>query len=1227
MQKPLQRLYLSIGQFDNVTGTECAPASVCVEKHRTAFVSNKKYPDILHSVFCRERKSLLKRKNYKRAVESPFLFYCFDQVHGLWQGQIEAIYCLWQSNKQSPCVSMYLEEIILDGFKSYATRTVVSGWDSEFNAITGQNGSGKSNILDAICFVLGIDSPKRMRVDSMQDLIYKRGQAGITKASVTLIFNNTDKKNTPIGFKQNAQITVARQIFLGGKNKYLINGHLVLAKNIDSLFQSVNLNANNPTFLIMQGQITKILNMKPEETRAMIEESAGTRVFEQKKTRAEQVIDKKQEKVDEIARTMNTVIEPKLGRLGGERDKFFAYQKISAEYEQTKRAFEARKYFDFVQERADVTTRLEETTEETEQKQRSLEEAEIERKALAEEIKKDAEIRKSLRALEKKGEEARSELERKTIRQTTLTKGVAKDVKEAEQLTEDVVLLEKEASSYRNEIEEGKANIQKLVKKERDLYEEKEQIEALFGAMKGGASSIEKRLKEQEAALDKEIKEIGSTLDVLGREMAKKELEVSELREEHQKTEDRIRMLKEEIKAKPSFDDGEAVEEHETSLLLSKEALQARLNGMAQKRNKLEIKTQRASFGAGTKGVYGTIAGLVSLDETVKGREQALEVIAGAKLLNVVVDTEETAKRLLASGTLQTRVTFLPLNKIVPRVVPATKKTAATTFGGVEASDIISYPKEVESAVRFVFGGSFVCADKESAKKVAFDRASGQRAVTLEGDVYEPSGTLTGGSRANAMPLLMLLQEKKNICCEMQRLEGDVAKLNFQLQKILEQKRKHEQLSRGAGLLRQELDGLSAKKTAVTCEESERQYERLKRELIAMQERLQEKKVRKEALATEIKGGKGKPLGDAKRLETRLNVLASLENDNKREMADEKKRTDKNSIFLRECMKKEARNRKKLEMQKSDIDQAEAELRSLGNEIKQLKEEHRRLGLELAKTKEETAEGTQKEEREKTLSRKIGVLLQRFDELERDRKTLGERAAQLREKESRIKAVEEDGRGLLKEVKTKDLGRRLKQLEEVRKSQMKEINTKVMEMISGMEEKKQKLGEMLKTVKTDKAKIKTTLERLDVHKEEAFQRAWSAISDEFGKMFSILLPGCTSCLKTVDEGLEINVCLNGAWKESLGELSGGQRSLTALALILAMLKYNPSPLYILDEIDSALDLQHTHNIGKLFKTRFGNAQFIVVSLKEGMFENANTLFQTALRDGTSSIDIKRKTGQ
>jgi structural maintenance of chromosome 2 len=166
---------------------------------------------------------------------------------------------------------------------------------------------------------------------------------------------------------------------------------------------------------------------------------------------------------------------------------------------------------------------------------------------------------------------------------------------------------------------------------------------------------------------------------------------------------------------------------------------------------------------------------------------------------------------------------------------------------------------------------------------------------------------------------------------------------------------------------------------------------------------------------------------------------------------------------------------------------------------------------------------------------------------------------------------------------------------------------------------------MMATVLKDKEKIEATIEELDRYKRDALQKTWEKVNSDFGGIFAELLPGNFAKLQPPEgqdlmQGLEVKVQLGTVWKQSLTELSGGQRSLIALSLIMSLLQFKPAPMYILDEIDAALDLSHTQHIGQLFRTRFRGSQFIVVSLKEGLFTNANVLFRTRFRDGTSVVE-------
>jgi len=205
------------------------------------------------------------------------------------------------------------------------------------------------------------------------------------------------------------------------------------------------------------------------------------------------------------------------------------------------------------------------------------------------------------------------------------------------------------------------------------------------------------------------------------------------------------------------------------------------------------------------------------------------------------------------------------------------------------------------------------------------------------------------------------------------------------------------------------------------------------------------------------------------------------------------------------------------------------------------------------------------------------------------------------------------------------LREKAKELEAQQMGMKKKINTKVINMIDGVEKRETALKKMLAQVLKDKEKIEATIEELDRYKRDALEKTWEKVNSDFGGIFAELLPGNFAKLQPPDgqdltQGLEVKVRLGSVWKQSLTELSGGQRSLIALSLIMSLLQFKPAPMYILDEIDAALDLSHTQHIGQLFRTRFKGSQFIVVSLKEGLFTNANVLFRTRFRDGTSVVE-------
>ena len=238
---------------------------------------------------------------------------------------------------------MHIKEILINGFKSYANSTFVNGFDRYFTAITGLNGSGKSNILDAICFLLGITSFSHIRASNLQELIYKYGNTGVNKASVTITFDNKDKKNSPLGVEEYDEIQVERTIYQG-KTKYYLNGHLAKQENIGNLFQSVQLNIKNPHFLIMQGKVTQVVNMKPLEILGLLEESAGTSIYEMKKLDALKTIKKKENKLEEINKILLEEISPQLEKLMKDKQTFLTWKSRENEIQRLAKVLIAYEY-------------------------------------------------------------------------------------------------------------------------------------------------------------------------------------------------------------------------------------------------------------------------------------------------------------------------------------------------------------------------------------------------------------------------------------------------------------------------------------------------------------------------------------------------------------------------------------------------------------------------------------------------------------------------------------------------------------------------------------------------------------------------------------------------------------------------------------------------------------------------------------------------------------------
>ncbi|KZV38721.1 structural maintenance of chromosomes protein 2-1-like [Dorcoceras hygrometricum] len=1166
---------------------------------------------------------------------------------------------------------MHIKEVCLEGFKSYATRTVVPGFDPYFNAITGLNGSGKSNILDSICFVLGITNLQQVRASNLQELVYKQGQAGITKATVSVVFENSDRSRSPLGYEDCPEITVTRQIVVGGRNKYLINGHLAQPSRIQNLFHSVQLNVNNPHFLIMQGRITKVLNMKPPEILSMLEEAAGTRMYETKKEAALKTLEKKQSKVDDIDKLLDQEILPAMEKLRKERMQYMQWANGNAELDRLKRFCIAYEYVQAVEIRDNAVQRVQEIRE------------------------KISEIDDAIMKMQEETKDMEKKISELSAEKEASMGGEIKTLSDkVDALSRDLV---KETSVLKNQEDNTMTEKENVAKLERGIEESRQLAQEMATAVKNaedGALDLKRRVQELSKSLDEHEKEYqgviagkssGNEEKCLEDQLGDAKIAVGRAETDLKQLKTKISHCEKELQEKNS----KLTSTHEAAIAVEKElnikrrdvekvkqALESLVYEDSQmemlqkdRGNELEmvqkfkdevriISSQLANVdftysdpekNFDRSRVKGVVAKLIKVKDS--SAMVALEVAAGGKLFNIVVDTENTGKLLLQKGGLRRRVTIIPLNKIQNHPIPPRLQNAASRLvgkGNAEvALSLVGYDKELQSAMGYVFGSTFVCKTIDAAREVAFNRETGTPSVTLEGDIFQPSGLLTGGSRKGGGDLLRQLHALAEAELKLSLHQNRLSDIDTKIADLLPLQRKYKDLKSQLEL--KSLD-LSLGQNRLEQNEHHKLSELVKKideELRETKRALEEKKLLYEDCISKVSYLEKSIHDHAGNREIKLKDLEKMITETRSHMQSASKdlkghESERERLVMElEAVDKE---RTTLESQlaalKKQVDDLTMVVESQKTKVALLKRNHgeaqSELNLARRKIKECDSQITNIVKEQQGIKNKISeanLERKRMDNeakrMEMDQKDCSLKVEKLIEKHSWIASEKQlFGRaGSDYDFASSDPHKAVEQFQKLQAEQSgleKRVNKKVMAMFEKAEDEYNDLISKKNIIENDKSKIKMVIEELDEKKKEMLKVTWVKVNKDFGSIFSTLLPGTMSKLDPPEgcsflDGLEVQVAFGGVWKQSLSELSGGQRSLLALSLILALLLFKPAPLYILDEVDAALDLSHTQNIGRMIKTHFPHSQFIVVSLKEGMFNNANVLFRTKFVDGVSTV--------
>ncbi|CAG9820448.1 unnamed protein product [Phaedon cochleariae] len=851
---------------------------------------------------------------------------------------------------------MYIKSIVLDGFKSYGQRTEINHFDDRFNAITGLNGSGKSNILDSICFVLGITNLTHVRAASLQDLIYKSGQAGVNKATVSITFDNTNPSQCPPGFENNKEITITRQVVMGGKHKYMINGANVPNKKVQDLFCSIQLNVNNPHFLIMQGKITKVLSMKANEILAMVEEAAGTRMYEVKRQAAQKTIEKKDAKLKELKAIFDDEIAPKLTKLRQEREQFLEFQQVDRELERLLALYQCWQYF---QSKRVVNNAA-----------KNLEDGQAKITALEENIEKNIatanDLDKEITELTSNTEsEASKQLKHLEEQLKEKEKQEAKSNASLKSSKDEINTEEKKLNQLRKNLEDDR---KALAAKEQELGK----VQGMFEALKGNderdteafalsqrkfeAVSAEQfmRAKEEAAKADTESKQASMQLTSCQAQLAEKQRGLGANSADFEKDRGLLGQKEKETNiGKLNFSEQRMHELTEKRRHLNQETrgMRDRVDNFYARRPFMNFQYSDPEPNFDKRSVKGMVCNLIECEDPATCL--ALETAAGGRLYNVIVDNEVTSKKLLKNGRLQQRTTFIPLSQIRAGKMDNNVIRKAQQLVGEEnckpALSLIRYDKGLQKAMEFIFGNVFICKDINVAKQIK------KKCVTLDGDVTDPSGTLSGGAPQRGGSVLLQLAEILECRNQLTGKDREFERVNAELDQLSRVQENYNSLKERLDLNRHELN-LLKQRLQQTTHHRQQEEEKVK-SCKDMASRCNQKAKELEAKMKDAKGYRDRQLKEA---EAEMKKL--------KQKADKSKKEWKQREQDYETLKME------IAELKTGIVNVEAQLQGCQESLEQLKGKHEEMsgGMSELKKAEELShkEGLELESRVKTIQEK-----------------------------------------------------------------------------------------------------------------------------------------------------------------------------------------------------------------------------------------------------------------
>ncbi|KAN0069180.1 RecF/RecN/SMC [Elaphomyces granulatus] len=1187
---------------------------------------------------------------------------------------------------------MYIKQIIIQGFKSYKDQTVIEPFSPKHNVIVGRNGSGKSNFFAAIRFVLS-DAYTQMGREERQALLHEGSGSAVMSAYVEVIFDNSDER-FPTG---KPELVLRRTIGLK-KDEYTLDHKNATKTDVMNLLESAGFSRSNPYYIVPQGRVTTLTNMKDSERLVLLKEVAGTQVYEARRAESLKIMNEtnnKRAKIDELLDYINE----RLGELEEEKDELRNYQ----EQDRERRCLE---YTIYSREQGEIAAALDNLEG---QRQTGVEDTDLNREYVIQGEKDiaqiDAEIaeckqqieflkvdktqlederRENFRAL------AQAELRAKSLadgqsaalqskaRHDADLKSVQSAIQQREeelsQLVPQFNAAKEQEDNVKAQLDEAETSRQRLYakqgrnsrfknKSERDQWLQKEIQDTSTSISTAKAVKVQttediKELESDITGLELEIENLRKLIDGRGDAMQSIEQQVQTAKDERDSLMDQRKELWREEAKLDSILSNASQEVERAERYLSHMMDNSTSRGIAAVRR---IKRQH-----NLEGVYGTLAELLEVNERYR---TAVEVTAGQSLFHYVVDTDDTATKLLQilQREKSGRITFMPLNRLKPR--PINMPKASDTIPMIEK---LQFDSAYERAFMHVFGKTIICPNLQVASQYA--RSHGVNAITPEGDRSDKRGALTGGfhdsrqSRLEAVKNLTKWRDEfetkktrgTEIRKELETLDQVVTRAVGELQKLEQQK---QQVQGSSGPLRQDLktkrdllqnrtDNLDAKRRALRSIDTN---------LAALNDQVN-------ALDAEMSSPFQKALTSEEetRLETLISTVQSLRRQFS-ELSSQRSELETRKSILEVELRENLRPR---------LDQLISQNLDLGEDaiqgnLKESQRETKRLGAALVKLNHrlqqvedsiEQGNGkvTQLERRKVEIRKELEELAKSIEKHQRRMEKSMQKKAALTKQAAECTTNIRDLGVLPDEAFTKykntDSNNVVKKLHKVNEALKKysHVNKKAFEQYNNFTKQRETLTKRREELDASQKSIDELIMVLDQRKDEAIERTFKQVSREFANIFEKLVPAGRGRLviqrktdrtlhrddeiESDDEerrasvenyvGVGISVSFNSKHDEQqrIQQLSGGQKSLCALALVFAIQACDPAPFYLFDEIDANLDAQYRTAVAQMLQSISDstNGQFICTTFRPEMLHVAEKCYGVSFRNKASTIDVVSK---